>query len=274
MPSTKSDTVRPPAVAGRFYPADAGRLREQITELLDAVEVDPAESLAPAYIVPHAGYRFSGSVAAEVYARLAAHRDRIGRVVLVGPSHYHPLRGHAAAPYTSWETPLGRLAAAPTQVVGSSRLPHAEEHSLEVQMPFLQVALGGEVEVTPVAVGMSQIPDTARIVGGLVEEAGDDAVVLCSTDLSHYHDAATAGRLDAATAAAIEGLRPREISTSDACGVFALRGAVAWADATGRRPRRLALRTSADATGQTERVVGYPAFAVESPRPAVPDGAL
>ena len=266
MPSTTSDTARPPAVAGRFYSADPERLRADVTALLAAVETDRNEPLADAYIVPHAGHRFSGAVAAQVYARMAAHRDRITRVVLVGPSHHHPLRGHAAAPYPTWQTPLGPVAAAPTGVVGSSRLPHEAEHSLEVQLPFLQVALGEDVQVTPVAVGMSQASDTARVIGALLEEAGEGAVLLCSTDFSHYHDEETARRIDEATAAAVEGLRPREISTSDACGVFALRGAVAWADASGRRPRCLALSTSADVTGQTDRVVGYPAFAIDSPR--------
>ncbi len=265
MPLTTSDTVRPPAVAGRFYSAEPERLRTETASLIDAVRVPSDEPLARAYIVPHAGHRFSGRVAAEVYARLARHRDRIDRVVLVGPSHHHPLRGHAAAPYTAWETPLGRVEAADTNVVGSSTLPHAEEHSLEVQLPFLQVALGDGVKVTSVAVGMSQAPDSARVITALLAEAGERAVLLCSTDLSHHHDLDTARRIDAGTVEAIRGLRPREISTSHACGVFALRGTVAWADATGRRPRLLALGTSADATGRTDRVVGYPAFAVDLP---------
>ncbi|WP_026929969.1 AmmeMemoRadiSam system protein B [Glycomyces tenuis] len=269
---TTSDTVRPPAVAGRFYSADPDRLRAETARLVDAVDVPSGEPLARAYIVPHAGHRFSGRVAAEVYARLARHRDRIERVVLVGPSHHHPLRGHAAAPYTAWETPLGLIEAAPTGVVGSSRLPHTEEHSLEVQLPFLQVALGEGFTVTPVAVGMSQTPDTARVIASLLAEAGEGAVLLCSTDLSHYHDLETARRIDGGTAEAIRGLRPREISTTHACGVFALRGTVAWADATGRRPRQLALGTSADTTGHTDRVVGYPAFAVEAPPVETPDG--
>ncbi|GAB3646095.1 AmmeMemoRadiSam system protein B [Glycomyces tarimensis] len=265
MPSTKAVTVRPPAVAGRFYSADPTRLRAEIARLIDAVDTggDPLEA---AYIVPHAGHRFSGPVAAQVYARLAAHRDRVKRVVLVGPSHHHPLRGYAAAPYTAWETPLGPVNVAATGVVGSSLLPHEVEHSLEVQLPFLQVALGDGFEITPVAVGMSQTPEAARMIAALMAEAGEDTVLLCSTDLSHYHDLETAERIDESTAEAIRALRPREISTSHACGVFALRGTVAWADATGRRPRQLALGTSADATGQTDRVVGYPAFAVESPR--------
>lgn len=264
MPSITSDTVRPPAVAGRFYPADPERLRADITRLIDAVG-PVSEPLAAAYVVPHAGYRYSGPVAAEVYARLAAHRGRIRRVVLVGPSHQYPLRGHAAAPYTAWRTPLGDVAAAATNVVGSSRLPHEAEHALEVQLPFLQVALGEDIEVTPVACGMSQTPDTARIIGALLAEAGDDTVLLCSTDLSHYHDQETAARVDAATAEAIRSLRPREIAPQHACGVFALRGTVAWADATGRRPRQLALATSADTAGNPERVVGYPAFAIDFP---------
>ncbi|HEX2143095.1 MAG TPA: AmmeMemoRadiSam system protein B [Glycomyces sp.] len=152
MPSTKSDIVRPPAVTGRFYPADPGLLRADIERLIAAVG-PVSEPLAAAYIAPHAGYRYSGPVAAEVYARLAAHRGRVKRVVLVGPSHHHPLRGHAAAPYARWRTPLGEVRAAPTNVVGYSRLPHEAEHSLEVQLPFLQVALGDDIEVTPVACG-------------------------------------------------------------------------------------------------------------------------
>jgi AmmeMemoRadiSam system protein B len=264
MPTIKSDTVRPPAVAGRFYPADPGLLRADIEQLIDTV--GPInEPLAAAYIVPHAGYGYSGPVAAEVYARLAAHRGRVKRVVLVGPSHHYPLRGHAASPYARWETPLGQVRAVPTNVVGSSRLPHEAEHSLEVQLPFLQVALGEDIEVTPVACGMSQTPDTARIVGALLEEAGEGTVLLCSTDLSHFHDQATAERIDAATAEAIRSLRPREIAPQHACGVFALRGTLAWADATGRRPRQLALATSAETAGRPDRVVGYPAFAIERP---------
>jgi AmmeMemoRadiSam system protein B len=112
---------------------------------------------------------------------------------------------------------------------------------------------------------MSQTPDTARIIAALLEEAGEDAVLICSTDLSHYHDQATAERIDAATAEAIRSLRPREIAPQHACGVFALRGTLAWADATGRRPRQLALATSAETAGRPDRVVGYPAFAIERP---------
>ncbi|MCD0442473.1 AmmeMemoRadiSam system protein B [Glycomyces sp. A-F 0318] len=264
MPSITSDTVRPPAVAGRFYPADPDRLRDDIARLIEAVG-PVRDPLAAAYIAPHAGYRHSGPVAAEVYARLAAHRGEVKRVILVGPSHHYPLRGHAAAPYAAWQTPLGQVRAAPTNVVGSSRLPHEAEHALEVQLPFLQVALGDDIEVMPVACGMSRTPDTARVIGALLEEAGEGTVLVCSTDLSHYHDRATAERVDAATAQAIRSLRPREIAAQHACGVFALRGTVAWADATGRRPRQLALGTSADTVGDPERVVGYPAFAIDFP---------
>jgi MEMO1 family protein len=264
MPSIKSDTVRPAAVAGRFYPDDPGLLRADIERLIDAAG-PVSEPLAAAYIAPHAGYRYSGPVAAEVYARLSAHRGRVRRVVLVGPSHHYPLRGHAAAPYERWETPLGEVRVAPTHVVGSSRLPHEAEHSLEVQLPFLQVALGPDIEITPVAFGMGQSPDGARLIAALREEAGKDAVVICSTDLSHYHDRATAERIDAVTAEAIRSLRPREIAPHHACGVFALRATLAWADATGRRPRQLALATSADTAGTPDRVVGYPAFAIERP---------
>ncbi|HZE41127.1 MAG TPA: AmmeMemoRadiSam system protein B [Stackebrandtia sp.] len=248
--------IRPAVVAGRFYPESGESLRRDIESLLDDVDVPTGDALARAYVVPHAGYRFSGPVAAHVYARLRAHADRIGRIVLIGPSHFVPLQGMAGSPAEGWETPLGTVATPRPEDVPLDEVPHQREHSLEVQLPFLQVCAPG-AEVTPIVVGKSTIADIATAIDRLVDA---DTVLLCSTDLSHYHDEATARELDRATADAVLGAEPRRIKTSDACGVFALRGTVAWTAHHGYAATELDLRTSADTFGNPDRVVGYPAF--------------
>ncbi|ADD45925.1 AmmeMemoRadiSam system protein B [Stackebrandtia nassauensis] len=248
--------VRPAAVAGRFYPGAAESLRTMIESMVDSIEVPDSDELARAYVVPHAGYRYSGPTAAHVYARLRHHAARVKRVVLVGPSHFVPLQGLATSPAAGWQTPLGTVTTPAAEGIPAEEAPHEREHSLEVQLPFLQVCVG-DVEVTPIVVGKSTIEDAATAINGLVD---DQTVLLCSTDLSHYHDEETAKRLDRATADAILAAEPRRIKTSDACGVFALRGTVAWAAHHGLSARELNLSTSADTAGTTERVVGYPAF--------------
>lgn len=250
--------VRPAAVAGGFYPGRAERLRELIESMVDAIEVPADDELARGYVVPHAGYRFSGPTAAHVYARLRKHADRVERIVLVGPSHFVPLQGLAGSPATRWRTPLGEVDTPVAAGLATDATVHEREHCLEVQLPFLQVCVG-DVAVTPVAVGKSTIEEAATAIDALVDDA---TVLLCSTDLSHYHDDATARRLDRATADAILAAEPRRIKTSDACGVFALRGTVAWAAHHGLSARELDLSTSADTAGTAERVVGYPAFSL------------
>ena len=257
---------RAPAVAGAFYPADPAVLTSTVDELLDTVDVPADDELAAAYVVPHAGYRYSGATAAHVYARLRRHAVHIGRIVLIGPAHRVRLTGCAVPTTARWLTPLGPVSidtgaardlAAACEGVVTDDAPHAPEHSLEVQLPFLQRVVPG-VPVLPIVVGMSTVDSVAAV----VEAAAPDAVVLCSTDLSHYHPDAEARRLDERTARAIEGLRPDLIGVHDACGVFALRGTVEWARRGGRTVRRLALTTSADSGGDPGRVVGYPAFAL------------
>lgn len=248
--------IRPAAVAGRFYPGRPNTLRITIEAMLGTVTLDD-EPLARAYVVPHAGYRFSGPVAAQVYARLRPHAERIRRVVLLGPSHFVPLTGLAGSPESGWETPLGQVRILRAPGIEADAGPHAREHSLEVQLPFLQVC-APDAAVMPIAVGKSTISEVAAHIDRLVCE---DTVLLCSTDLSHYHDEATAKVIDRATANAILAGEPRRINTSDACGVFALRGTVAWAAHHGLTPRELQLGTSADTYGGGDRVVGYPAFA-------------
>jgi len=258
-------SVRHPAVAGSFYPADPATLASTVDELMSTVDVPSDEPLAAAYVVPHAGYRFSGPTAAHVYARLARHAERISRVVLLGPAHRVPLKGCAVPTTDRWLTPLGEVAvdpAARTLAADGHAVaddaPHAPEHSLEVQLPFLQRAVP-HATVTPVVVGVSTSDD---VVVTLAAAVAGGALVLCSTDLSHYLPDDQARRQDARTAKAILDLEPDRIGVRDACGVFALRGTVEWARRAGLRVRRLALTTSADSGGDPGRVVGYPAFAL------------
>ncbi|HYN96649.1 MAG TPA: AmmeMemoRadiSam system protein B [Pilimelia sp.] len=262
--------TRPPAVAGRFYPADPEVLAALVDGLLDAVRVPAEDSLASAYVVPHAGYDYSGPTAAQVYARLRRHAGEVRRVVLLGPAHLVRLEGCAAPGAAGWLTPLGELPVDDGAVRALAHdghlvvddAPHAPEHSLEVQLPFLQRALPAGTPVLPIVVGPSSVDDVV-ITLAAVAEAG--TVVLCSTDLSHYQPAALADTQDARTAQAVLELAAERIGMRDACGVFALRGTVAWARHTGLRPSLLARCTSATATGDESRVVGYAAFAFAAP---------
>jgi MEMO1 family protein len=258
--------VRPAAVAGMFYPRSPAALGALIADCFAqaASAVDPGARWPKAMIVPHAGYIYSGPIAASAYARLAPARGIVRRVVLFGPAHRVAVRGLALPAAGSFATPLGTVVIDQDAVASLADLPyvaqsdavHAEEHSLEVQLPFLQRAVPG-VPVLPIAVGVSTVDTVADVVGAVAP----GAVVLCSTDLSHYQPDAQARQQDERTARAVEALRPDLIGVRDACGVFALRGTVEWARRAALRPSRLALTTSADSGGDAGRVVGYPAFA-------------
>jgi MEMO1 family protein len=254
--------VRPPAVAGAFYPADPAELASTVDKLLDAVDVPDDDVLARGYVVPHAGYRYSGATAAHVYARLRRHSVHIGRIVLLGPAHRVRVTGVAVPTTPQWATPLGNvtidLGAPGAAALPHDDAPHAPEHSLEVQLPFLQRAVPG-VPVLPFVAGMSTVEEVADAIAATT---GDGAIVLCSTDFSHYETDEAARIQDERTARAVEAHRPDLIGVRDACGVFALRGTVEWARRNALKPARLALTTSADAGGDKTRVVGYPAFAL------------
>lgn len=234
---------------------------------MDRVTVERDEPTARAYVVPHAGYRFSGPTASRVYARLRARPTEARRFVLIGPAHYAQLRGCAVPATDAWLTPLGPVT---VDVEGCAALvrdgyaisgddPHGPEHSLEVQLPMLQRAVGVDVRVLPVVVGLTTVDEAAALIAAAVA-AMPGAVVICSTDLSHYLDEATANRQDTETVRAVLDLSPKEIATSDACGVYALRGLVGWAATEGLTPHLLHRCTSADTAGDPSRVVGYSAF--------------
>jgi AmmeMemoRadiSam system protein B len=221
--------------------------------------------------VPHAGYVYSGPIAASAYAQVAARRGTIRRVVVLGPAHRVPVDGMAVPTAAHFATPLGpvevdddlRRLALTVPAVHADDRPHAPEHSLEVQLPFLVRTLGADITVLPVVVGHAsahQVADLLDAVWG-----GPETLVVISSDLSHYHDHPTATARDRRTAAAILERRGEEIGPHDACGAYPLGGLIEVAERRGLRIDLLDLRNSGDTAGDRSRVVGYGAFAVTEP---------
>jgi hypothetical protein len=262
-------SIRHPAVAGLFYPADPAALTEAVAGLLAA---GPARDLpAPkAVVAPHAGYIYSGPVAAAAYRRLGAARGRIRRVVLLGPSHRLPFRGLALPAARIFRTPLGDIPVDAAAIAAIAGLPgiarldaaHDNEHSLEVHLPFLQATLGS-FSLVPLVVGDSDAGTVATVLDALW--GGPETLIVVSTDLSHYHDHGTARRRDAATARAIERFAPAALGYEDACGRRPLGGLLAAAAARGLACLRLDLRNSGDTAGPRHRVVGYGAWQFSDP---------
>lgn len=257
-PRAHGRVTRKASVAGFFYPADPGELARTVDALLAEADGTSAPGLR-GLVVPHAGYEYSGAVAASAFALVR----RAARVLLLGPSHFVPLDGLAVTDADAWATPLGEVevaadlrdaAVAAGAVIDD--LPHAREHALEVQLPFLQRVCTEGLEILPVAVGRARADDVAA----LIEAVG--AFVIVSTDLSHYHDVETAERLDRETADAVVRRAAGAIGPDAACGVYALRGLVEHTRLADLTVELLDLRTSADTAGGPESVVGYGAFAV------------
>jgi AmmeMemoRadiSam system protein B len=261
-------TVRPPAVAGTFYPAGPDAVRRSIGDAFADAVPRPADATVPeAIVVPHAGYVYSAAIAASAYDRIAPARDTIRRVVLLGPSHRVPVRGLAVPSVDAFETPLGLVpidAAARARVL---ELPavhvddraHAFEHSLEVQLPFLQTVLD-DFTLLPMSVGDASDEEVAAVLDSCW--GGAETLVVISTDLSHYHRYEEAVGLDTRTAEAIVARRPDDVRDVDACGARPLRGLLRCAGERGLVVEQLDLRNSGDTAGDHDRVVGYGAFTV------------
>jgi hypothetical protein len=265
--------VRPAAVAGAFYPGDPARLAAEVDEHLGAAgALEPSFAFPKALIVPHAGYIYSGAVAAAAYDLLAPARGTVRRVLMLGPVHRVAVRGLALPGCDAFDTPLGRVPVDGAAVRALADLPqvvesppaHAQEHSLEVQLPFLQKVLGS-FSLVPLAVGRASVAEVAGVIDRLW--GGAETVIVLSTDLTHYHAYAEAQRIDRATIARIESFAT-DLNHQEACGATPLNGLLAVAKRRDLAIRRLAACNSGDTAGGKGRVVGYSAFALEE-SPAV-----
>ena len=258
-------STRPTAVAGRFYPADPAELEAAVDHYLTLPPPGQSPTGPPpkALVVPHAGYVFSGPVAGAGYAELAQVAGTIRRVVLVGPAHTVGFDGVALSATDSWDSPLGQVAVDSElrdRIIGLDGVvvddrPHAEEHCLEVQVPFLQRLLEPGFTILPLVVGWASAKTVAAVLGEVW--GGPETLIVISSDLSHYHDYATAQRLDAATATAVAEGRSEAIGPEQACGAFAIAGLLEL-DLEGRI---IDVSSSGDTAGDKSRVVGYGAFA-------------
>lgn len=263
---TMTPTIRPPAVAGSFYPARPAELGRTVDELLSGVSSEPAAVAPKVLIVPHAGYVYSGPVAASAYARLKQAARAIRRVVLLGPVHRVPIRGLALPEAQALATPLGVIpvdadavhAIAHLPQVGVSATAHALEHSLEVQLPFLQRMLG-DFSVVPLAVGDATPGEVAEVIDALW--GGAETLIVISSDLSHYLPYAVARDVDGETAQQILALGPYTLTHEQACGATPVNGLLSVARRRRLRPALLDLRNSGDTAGPRDQVVGYSAFA-------------
>ncbi len=255
--------VRNAAVAGSFYPADATALRAEVMDYLGAATA--LERAPKAIVVPHAGYVYSGPIAAAAYAQLESVASVVRHVVLIGPSHRVPLRGIAVPAADRFATPLGeieidsrlRARVRALSCVVTSEPAHAFEHSLEVQLPFLQTVLD-EFTLLPLAAGRASVHETAEVLDAVW--GGLETLLVISTDLSHFHDYHTARVHDADTAARIVAMRS-DLDGEDACGCVGLNGFLQLASRRELESVRLDVRNSGDTAGDRSRVVGYGAFA-------------
>lgn len=253
-------TRRSPAVAGQFYPAEPNSLRETIASMLEPVTL--GEQIPKAIIAPHAGYVYSGPVAASVYARLQA----IERVVLLGPSHRVAYRGLALSHASVFETPLGDIDVDREALARLLNLPqvqildaaHTYEHSLEVHLPFLQHCLGN-FQLIPIVVGHATALEVSQVIDQLWRD--EETLVVISTDLSHFLDYDAAVAYDTKTSGLIETCY-QQLGTEQACGAHPVNGFLKVAAERGLKVNAVDLRNSGDTAGNRDRVVGYGAFAI------------
>src|SRR5512143_1052491 len=255
--------IRAPAVAGLFYPGDPRQLEHDVRGFLH--EARPQPLLPKALIVPHAGYVYSGAIAASAYATLKHRTSAIRHVVLLGPTHRVAVRGLALPDAEAFDTPLGRVMLDTEAMQAIVRLPqvaisaevHEEEHSLEVQLPFLQCVLD-DFTLLPLAVGMASADEVSEVLEAVW--GGEDTLIVISSDLSHYLPYAAAQLTDGKTAEDIAKLR-QPIDHEHACGGTPISGLILAARKHHLKPHLLDLRNSGDTSGTRDRVVGYAAFA-------------
>ncbi|MBO6948595.1 MAG: AmmeMemoRadiSam system protein B [Rhodospirillales bacterium] len=261
--------IRKAAVAGMFYPGDARQLSSDVKGFLsDAGQVDgPAPK---AIIAPHAGYRYSGAIAAKAYALLKPVADQITRVVLLGPCHRVAVRGLALSGADYFETPLGRIEIdkdAEAEIRDMAQVAvfpptHEAEHALEVHLPFLQELLG-DFKLVPIVVGEASPVQVAEVLSKLW--GGPETLIVISSDLSHFLDYGSAQQIDKRTCDAIMSLAPDKIEKNGACGRFPVGGLLHLAKERGMKVETIDLKNSGDTAGTKDRVVGYGAWAFYDP---------
>ena len=256
--------TRQPAVAGSFYPDSPVVLKNMLSEFLH--EAKSTTGPAPkAIIAPHAGYVYSGPIAASAYSLLLPVHDQIRKVVLLGPAHRVGFRGLAVSSADYFRTPLGDIELdreAIDQITGLPQVKvmdeaHAQEHSLEVHLPFLQMVLD-DFKLIPFVVGDTNPEEVDEVLEQLW--GGAETLIVISSDLSHYHDYLTAQEMDQQTSKAIEGLHPEQIHFDDACGRNPVTGLLLAAKKHGLHATTLDLRNSGDTAGSRDQVVGYGAY--------------
>ena len=259
--------IRPTAVAGMFYPSDPVELRDMVSRYLSSARETPIDktTIPKAIIAPHAGYIYSGPVAAHAYHYVETIKDNIANVVLIGPSHRVPLIGLATSSADYFSTPLGNIPINRTLTEEINELPfvseldqaHSMEHSLEVHLPFLQLTLN-EFSLVPIVAGDASPEDVSQLIS--LACSADDTLLVVSSDLSHYHDYQTAKRLDQDTCDAIEELDILGVDSQHACGYIPVRGLLAYAKQHNLHATSVDCRNSGDTAGPKDQVVGYGSY--------------
>lgn len=258
-------SARKPVVAGMFYPANPGQLAGSVRHMLDAAEVDAPEPKV--LIAPHAGHVYSGAVAATGYRLWEKNPDSVRRVILLGPSHRVWFRGLAFPSVETFLTPLGAIPIDRTACEAIRALPHviendqphAQEHSLEVHLPFLQSVLR-DFSLVPIVVGEANPAEVAEVLDALW--GGDETRIVISSDLSHFHPYAEACRIDQRTSRRIESFET-DLRGEEACGHHPLNGLLHTAAQRGMSLNTLDLRNSGDTAGSKDSVVGYGTYALQ-----------
>lgn len=259
------ENIRQAAVAGLFYPADPEILHDMIERDLGQISSLAVTSSPKVLIVPHAGYIYSGPIAASAFALLKQSQHLIKRVVIIGPSHRVGFRGVALSSADYFDLPLGRI---PIDKVAQAKLleidgvhiiddAHAAEHSLEVQLPFLQYILD-DFSIVPIVAGDASSELIAEVIATLW--GGAETLIVISSDLSHYHDYQTAQQLDQITSQAILELDVNTIDSQHACGCVGIRGLLTFAQQHPMKAAIVDLRNSGDTAGSKDSVVGYGAY--------------
>ncbi|MCP4360542.1 MAG: AmmeMemoRadiSam system protein B [Chloroflexi bacterium] len=259
--------IRQSAVSGTFYPAESTRLQEMVQRFLDTAVLTPTSQPPKAIIAPHAGYIYSGPIAGSAFKPLVGQMAWVRRVVIIGPAHTMTVRGLATVSADVFQTPLGAVPVGKEGIEAIRPLPqiqvndaaHIQEHGLEVMLPFLQT-IASQFAIVPLVAGSTTGQEVAEVLERLW--GGPETLIVISSDLSHYYDYATAKRLDAATAKAIEMLQPDMLGQESACGRLPIQGLLLRAKEEGLTAVTADLRNSGDTAGSKDRVVGYGAFSL------------